>query len=52
LKPFQIVFKEFLNSDDFKEMIENDETLSKNKDLYSEKAQAFLKIISENSEDN
>ena len=48
LKPFQIVFKEFLTSTDFQEMLATDDTLSKHRKLYQDKAAKFLNIIEEN----
>ncbi|CAI2378107.1 unnamed protein product [Moneuplotes crassus] len=45
LKPFQTVFKEFLTSSEFAQMLREDKTLKKHHDLYKAKAQEFLEII-------
>lgn len=47
VKPFQIVFQEFITSEDFQEMLESDDTLSKLKELYSEKANRLITIMQE-----
>lgn len=47
VKPFQIIWKDFFISDDFQMMLRNDETLSRNREIFQMKAKNFLKIIEE-----
>ena len=44
-KPFQIIFKEFLKSQDFEEMVETDPTLSTSKEVFREKAGDLLQLM-------
>lgn len=50
LQPFQIVFKEFLTSEEFTQMLGEDETMAKNQELYRGKAQKFLLDIERESQ--
>ncbi|CAI2367648.1 unnamed protein product [Moneuplotes crassus] len=45
VKSFQIIFEEFFTSEEFRIMLETDESLSKNKEIYEEKSERLIQIL-------